>query len=277
MDNGQPLEESPSVTGNSLETAQETDKDGSSATSTSPSNLLLSTKAQQTLRKIHSLRKVLMDNSLRAEIEAALGSDDIGPITQEGLVTAGAELSLQNEATTKTQHDAIKDVAMQTDENESKDPDASKDMGINATDISKKQSSANRKTDFSPSSPNSSAHVSKKKQSNLEEVQPPLTRNVTFAASMRSTTNSNNLRTGNLQDETKATPNNPYTTNKSKHIDQSTLYAHPASLSIAKTDKVIILKKNMTRLHIHRYTLRFETIKEKNEEEGQQLVKDTFQ
>jgi hypothetical protein len=64
MDNGQPLEESPSVTGNSLETAQETDKDGSSATSTSPSNLLLSRKAQQTLHKIRSLRKVLMDNSL---------------------------------------------------------------------------------------------------------------------------------------------------------------------------------------------------------------------
>jgi hypothetical protein len=64
MDNGQHPEESLSVTGSSLETAQETDEDGSSTTSTSPSNLLLSKKAQQTLHKICSLRKVLMDNSL---------------------------------------------------------------------------------------------------------------------------------------------------------------------------------------------------------------------
>jgi hypothetical protein len=103
MDNGQHPEESLSVTGNSLETAQETDEDGSSTTSTSPSNLLLSKKAQQTLRKIRSLRKVLMDNSLRAEIKAAMGPDDIVPITQEGLVAAGVDPFLQNETTTRVE------------------------------------------------------------------------------------------------------------------------------------------------------------------------------
>jgi len=60
-------------------------------------------------------------------------------------------------------------------------------------------------------------------------------------------------------------------------MDQGTLFARPAQLPFLKTDKAITLKKKTTRLQIHRYTLRFETIEEKNAEEGLQLVKDTLQ
>ena len=52
------------ISGTSLETEQETDEDGSSVTSNPLSNLPLSRKAQLTLRKIRSIRKVLTDNSL---------------------------------------------------------------------------------------------------------------------------------------------------------------------------------------------------------------------
>lgn len=42
-------------------------------------------------------------------------------------------------------------------------------------------------------------------------------------------------------------------------------------------DKQIILKKGMVRNHVHRYTLRFKTIKAKEEEDRQQIIQDTLQ
>jgi hypothetical protein len=86
-----PQEDPHSISGNSLETDQETDEDGSSVTSTPLSKLSLSRKAQQTLRKIRSIRKVLMDYSLRAEIEAVLGTHNVVPMTDDGTATDGLE------------------------------------------------------------------------------------------------------------------------------------------------------------------------------------------
>jgi len=39
-------------------------------------------------------------------------------------------------------------------------------------------------------------------------------------------------------------------------------------------DKIITLKKNNSRAHIHRYTLRFKTIKAKSDDEGHQIVQE---
>jgi len=86
-----PQEDPHSISGNSLETDQETDEDGSSVTSTPLSKLSLSRKAQLTLRKIRSIRKVLTDNSLRAEIEAVLGTHNVVPMTDDGTATDGLE------------------------------------------------------------------------------------------------------------------------------------------------------------------------------------------
>jgi len=104
----------------------------------------------------------------------------------------------------------------------------------------------------------------------------PTVKKVSFAASISNSKTSINLRTGILHGQNQAIPQNPYL-NKSNSMDQGTSSTRPAQLPFLKTDKAIILKKNTTRLHIHRYTLRFETIAEKNAEEGQQLVKDTLQ
>jgi hypothetical protein len=42
-------------------------------------------------------------------------------------------------------------------------------------------------------------------------------------------------------------------------------------------DKIIALKKNNSRAHIHHYTLRFKTIKAKSDDEGHQIVQETLQ
>jgi hypothetical protein len=128
------------------------------------------------------------------------------------------------------------------------------------------------------STSNSFTHVPQETQSILEadqEIPPkgqpiPTVKNVSFAALVSYSKTSNYLRTGNLHGQNQAIPKNPYI-NKYNSMDQGTLFARPAQLPFLKTDKAIILKKNTTRLHIHRYTLQFETIEEKNSEEGQQF------
>jgi len=256
------------ISGTSLETEQETDEDGSSVTSNPLSNLPLSRKAQLTLRKIRSIRKVLTDNSLRAEIEAVLGTDNIVPSLNDGSATDGLENPLRNELISETNQEGLQETAMQIDEERVQDQNSS---------------STNEKTKPS-STPNSSTHAPQETQSLLEanqDIPPkgqtiPTVKNVSFAASVSNSNNPINLRTGILHGQNQAIPQNPYL-NKSNSMDQGTSSTRPAQLPFLKTDKAIILKKNTTRLHIHRYTLRFETIAEKNAEEGQQLVKDTLQ
>jgi len=54
-----------------------TEADADSPITNSPNKLLMSRKAQQTLKKIKFIRRVLMDNSIREELEAVLGKDAI--------------------------------------------------------------------------------------------------------------------------------------------------------------------------------------------------------
>jgi len=185
MNHTQPQEDPHSISGNSLETDQETDEDGSSVTSASLSKLSLSRKAQQTLRKIRSLRKVLTDNSLRAEIEAVLGTDNIVLITNDGTATAGLETPLINELILETNQEGSQETAMQIDEERFQD---------------QTPSSTNEKTKPLSTS-NSSTHVPQETQSNSEaaqEIPPkgqslPAVRNVSFAASVSNSKTSNNL------------------------------------------------------------------------------------
>jgi len=111
----QPQEDPHSISGNSLETDQETDEDGSSVTSNPLSKLPLSRKAQLTLRKIRSIRKLLTDNSLRAEIEAVLGTDNIVPIPNDGSATDGLENPLRNELISETNQEGLQETGMQID------------------------------------------------------------------------------------------------------------------------------------------------------------------
>jgi hypothetical protein len=106
------------------------------------------------------------------------------------------------------------------------------------------------------------------------EHPPAQTRNVSFKdATKNTTTNSHVSRQGNLlgsmTGSTRRTPVNPYTKSGEEfHVRQP---------QVAKLDKAITLKKNLTRPHIHRYTLRLKTIQAKSEDEAHQLLKDSLQ
>jgi hypothetical protein len=102
------------------------------------------------------------------------------------------------------------------------------------------------------------------------------TRNVSFVATVRDNSNLRGGREGNLQGNSKAIPPNPYEKNR-RLPEPGVLHPQSAPQTIVKPDKVNILKKNAARPHIHRYTLRFKTIKEKNEEEVHQPVKESLQ
>jgi hypothetical protein len=106
------------------------------------------------------------------------------------------------------------------------------------------------------------------------EHPPAQTRNVSFKdATKNTTTNSHVSRQGNLigsmTGSTRRTPVNPYTKSGEEfHVRQP---------QVAKLDKAITLKKNLTRPHIHRYTIRLKTIQAKSEDEAHQLLKDSLQ
>jgi hypothetical protein len=106
------------------------------------------------------------------------------------------------------------------------------------------------------------------------EHPPAQTRNVSFKdATKNTTTNLHVSRQGNLlgpmTGSTRRTPVNPYT--------KSGEECHVRQPQVAKLDKAITLKKNITRPYIHRYTLRLKTIQAKSEDEAHQLLKDSLQ
>jgi hypothetical protein len=67
-----------------IQAQEEVDKVNSlSIEGSSPERKLLSRKAQQTMRKIRAIKKDLMDNSVRAEIEEVLGKEGLNSLPQE--------------------------------------------------------------------------------------------------------------------------------------------------------------------------------------------------
>jgi len=202
--------------------------------------------AKYTLRKIRSLKKALADNSLRAEIEEVLGEDILAPKSHENVLASSLENNPQMEMDTQEDNDSA--------------------GGRNS-----------EKTQMTSDSPVLS-HENNTKAGTTTVVNPEhpptQTRNVSFKdATKNNTTNSHVPRQGNLQGpmtgSTRRTPVNPYMkSGEELHVRQP---------QVAKLDKAITLKKNNTRPHIHRYTLRLKTIKVKSEDEAHQLIKDSLQ
>jgi hypothetical protein len=235
--------------------------------SNSTTRKLLSCKAQQTLRKIRSLKKVLLDNSLRAEIEEVLGKGRFDSISNTELnqdinasgISEGGRSANESSQEGKTTKDVVIENAKISDAGV-----FTQQVGHGSspviTDVdSQKTADSTRKGDTS----DKSAAV-------------PFSRNVSFVQSVSGTSinNSNLLHKGNLHGpKTSITPPNPYL----KKTDTGILHANCPSNGSARVDKIISLKKNKTRPRIHRYTLRFKTIKAKSEDEGHPIVQDTLQ
>jgi len=117
-------------------------------------------------------------------------------------------------------------------------------------------------------------------QENSEKIA-PLTRdkpqlkgkNVSFATAVTKVpTNSHSIRQGNIRN-----PYKPASHSVSQQVEQGTLYHQRSPQTSARIDKIVTLKKNNTREHIHRYTLRFKMIASKSEEENHQVIIDTLQ
>jgi hypothetical protein len=98
------------------------------------------------------------------------------------------------------------------------------------------------------------------------------TRSVSFAEATAKP-NSNHLKPGKLQPSSQLPPQNPYL----KKVDSGTYFAQRSSAALDRVDKIIALKKNNSRAHIHRYTLRFKTIKATSDDEGHQIDQETLQ
>ena len=244
-----------------------------------PEKCLLSRKAQQTIRKIRSLRKALMDTSLCSEIEAVLGPDSLDSVSQEG--SQCSKTSNSSDKPEGPQEEGKVDDMIVDQEDTSNKTEASNSL----KDLpSAEQETPPQEQPVSTSDDQQEVHLNVPPilGSQRNSVPPSTgqaiqcTRNVSFAATEGGKPNSHNLRGGNLQRPAKVVPANPY----EKHQQTSktgVLYPQPTPQPIAKPDKAITLKKNASRPHIHRYTLQFETIKEKTEEEAHQLVKETLQ
>jgi hypothetical protein len=199
-----------------------------------------------------------LDDSVRAEVESVLGHDPLDNISPEGPQSYKEQSNVNDDIT--------------DDGKQSEDNKQTEDMLINAAG----------KQDVTFASCATADQLSKRTPTSQEpeknpESQAHLTRNVTFAATIMKTAthNSHSLRGGNVKGTYKPIPDNPYT--KPRSSDSGVLYPQPTPQKVIKTDKAIMLKKSALRPNVHRYTLRFETIKEKTEDEAQQLVKDALQ
>jgi hypothetical protein len=238
----------------------DTDTTSVSSGISSPEKKLLSRQAQQALHKIRRARKILEDDSVRAELKAAL-ADDYSDLPQD-----------PQPRTEDDSDEPLADVDMaQADDN-------------GATTISPTISPSNQKTvkpaekevEPSFSSKENSKQTQKMRMENASI--PNNTRNVSFAkAALR--IDSNALRKGNLQapDHKKVTLGNPPLKSAEKEKEQGMLFANRSKQNPVRVDKIISLKRDNTREYTHRYTLRFKTIQAKTDEEGHQLVQDTLQ
>jgi len=208
----------------------------------------ISRKAIHALRKIRTARKVLMDSSLREELDKLLGEGMADHLTQE----LGGDLV---ESTGTTKIDKV-DQEESVEETEKTDTPQGKNYKQTEEMV---------------------ADNIERQESRQQHCQPTNTeKNVSFvdATSKRSTSfNSHSLRQG-------GNINNPYVkqTRVPKPQEESgVLYPQRPLQTPIRVDKTITLKKGNMRPYIHRYTLRFKTIAPKSEEEGHQIIIDTLQ
>jgi hypothetical protein len=184
----------------------------------------LSRKAQQTLCKIRLLRRALLDDSVRVEVESVLGHDPLDNISQEGPQSYKEQSNVNDDIT--------------DDGKQSKDNKQTEDMVIDEVGKQDKTSASCATADQLPKSTPTSQEPEKNPES-----QAHLTRNVTFAATIVKTAipNSHSSRGGNVKCTYKPIPDNPYTEPRQSY-DSGVLYPQPTPQKVIKTDKAITLK-----------------------------------
>lgn len=280
------------IDGKSLAEGEIEDESVSSAGISSAEKPLMSRTAQQVLSQICIARKLLMDNLARDEIESVYGPGYMSSLEQ-GMDGVKSPTRPQKDAKT-INDDGAKSPSRQPNDVEMITNDemiTGEDLSVFAGDTAPQQDTSNvagsqpqgagsmvdtstRSTATSTTTPGSVSQQSGAAGStNQGQANKPLpTPNVSFTEATAKP-NSNNLRAGNSQAPSKMPPQNPYP----KKADSGILFAQRSPAAPARVEKIIALKKNNSRAHIHCYTLRFKTIKAKSDDEGHQIAQETLQ
>jgi hypothetical protein len=223
VEQGEPLELSEETS--QRITNRDTDPKGSETSAlpapmdgfSSTEKVLLSRKAQHALRKIRSIRKVLMDNSIWEELEAVYGAGCVDPIAQDilkGSDTSAELLSPDSDADMMDYEDDAEpqDLDDLVNKSSGEETDSLKTSGLPRTQEQTERPSKGKtllsataisKTTI-PSAPGGL-------------VAPKI---VSFAEAAAGTSNSHSLQGGNLPNSQKQIPDNPYT----KKLDEGTIF-----------------------------------------------------
>jgi len=231
---------------------------------------LLPKKAQQALRKFRLARKILMDNSLKEEIEEVLGEGSFENISN-GILKEGFTNKGGSEMQTVTEENNISHEVNPDLQHNKETQEARTEQTAQHTTTAPQAKEPTNNTK-KPDETGFSSHGAQEGHSGVKTkvTRGVATKNVSFAEANPSTTNSHRLRQGN--------PQNPYLKpSSSKETEQGVLYPQRSVQTPSRVDKIVMLKKNMTRPHIHRYTLRFKIITPKTEEESQHMITETLQ
>jgi len=257
---GESQQSTPSITETDIDSDSTFDSPTNSFI-TSPEKKLLSRKAPQALRKIRTVRKALMDNSLRDELKAVLGKGSVDYISRElgGDPSNNTENSRSEDDKTQRSEEEIENTSGHTQKEE------------------EEKASSHMETE-----PEEDPQLKQVQggQENSEKTAPQTRdkpqgkgKNVSFTAAVtKGPTNSHSLQQGNIRN-----PHKQASQSATSQVEQGTLYPQCSTQTPARVDKIVTLKKNNTRAHIHRYTLRFKTIAAKSEEESHQVIIDTLQ
>jgi hypothetical protein len=227
----------------------------SCSTTSSPEKKGLSRKALHALRKIRSARKVLMDTSLREELDRLMGEGSAVHLVQE----LGGD-PVENSGTSK-----IDEEEQEESEVEDENPEANssaREMEVDTEEVSK-----------TPHLTPDSIQIGKETQESPQDKSIGPAKNVSFVEVVSGgSNNSHSLRQGKTR--------HPYVRQvqvSRPSVESGILYPQSPLQAPVRVDKTVILKKGNIRSHIHRYTLRFKTIASKSEEESHQIIIDTLQ
>jgi len=219
----------------------------------------LSNKARRAAEKLKKSKAVLMDNSLRLELEQ---------LTSFG----GHKTPEVSERDKEEPFSRKNETSISLDDNKARRHEATdlENLCVSSMDFIKPTPSVPQ----TRNGRNSNVNNASDKEATRSNVKSPTIFSKPVLTSIQSTPRAGNQQAKPETIKVSSVPKNPYirTTHK-----VGTGHPKTINTSIPRADKVIDLEKGMIRPYIHRYTLRLKIIKSRSEEEEQQLIQATLQ
>jgi len=218
---GESQQSTPSITETDID-SHSTLNSSTNSLITSPEKKLLSRKAQQALRKIRTVKKALMDNSLRDELKKVLGKGSVDYISRElgGDPSNDMENSRSEDDETKKSEEEIENTSGHTQKEEEEKATSHMEMEPEEDPQLKKVLGG---------------------QENSEKIAPLIRdkpqvkgKNVSFATAVTKVpTNSHSIQQGNIRN-----PYKPASHSASQQAEQGTLYHQCSPQTPARVEKL---------------------------------------